>query len=269
MLVLRRSAQAGERGDGEILTGYQIRRDIWRSPNWGKSVSPELSSRDKITVLNKRSYKWFYDNIHSRYYDLLMKYCFLPFGGEAKCREELLTRVEFSSGERILDMCCGTGGATLAIAGKAGESSEIVGMDLSFGQLRRARKKRRLSKVRFLEGDAASTGFENGHFDKVFITHALHEMPRETRLEVLTEAKRILKERGRVIVLELDRPESMFVRLFAGLWLFYWLPLNFETSTRKDMLKRGLANEVREAGFRKVRKISKLRGVCQVVEGEK
>jgi ubiquinone/menaquinone biosynthesis C-methylase UbiE len=220
-------------------------------------------------VLRRKSYKWFYDNIHSRYYDLLMKYCFLPFGGEAKCREELLEPIDFSPGERILDMCCGTGGATLAIAGKAREASEIVGMDLSLGQLRRARKKRRLSRVRFVEADVASTGFEQGSFDKVFITHALHEMPRESRLEVLAEAKRILKERGRVIVLELDSPESSFVRLFAGLWLFYWLPFNLETSTRRDMLRHGLANEVREAGFRNVRKISKLRGVCQVVEGEK
>jgi demethylmenaquinone methyltransferase/2-methoxy-6-polyprenyl-1,4-benzoquinol methylase len=220
-------------------------------------------------VLNRKSYRWFYDNIHSRYYDLLMKYCFLPFGGEAKCREGLLAPIDFSPGEKILDMCCGTGGATVAIVGKAGEASVIIGMDISFGQLRRARKKRRLSKVRFLEGDVAGTGFEEGSFDKVFITHSLHEMQRENRLEVLTEAKRVLKEGGRVIVLELDRPESMFVRLFAGFWLFYWLPFNFETSTRRDMLKRGLAHEVREAGFRRVRKISKLRGVCQVVEGEK
>ncbi|MGB7062757.1 MAG: methyltransferase domain-containing protein [Candidatus Zixiibacteriota bacterium] len=220
-------------------------------------------------MLDRKSYKWFYDHIHSRYYDLLMKYCFLPFGGEAKCREELIAPIDFSPGEKILDMCCGTGGATLAIAGKAGEASEIIGMDLSLGQLRRARKKRHLSKVRFLEGDVASTGFEEGSFDKVFITHSLHEMPRRTRLEVLTEAKRVLKDRGRVIVLELDNPESIFVRLFAGLWLFYWLPFNAETSTRRDMLKHGLANEVREAGFQKVRKISKLRGVCQVVEGEK
>jgi demethylmenaquinone methyltransferase/2-methoxy-6-polyprenyl-1,4-benzoquinol methylase len=220
-------------------------------------------------VLNRKSYKWFYDHIHSRYYDLLMKYCFLPFGGEAKCRKELTAPIDFSPGERILDMCCGTGGATFAIAGKAGVASEIVGMDLSFGQLRRARKKRRLSKVRFLEGDVVRTGLEDCYFDKVFITHALHEMQRENRFEVLAEAKRVLKDGGRVIVLDLDNPESVFVRLFAGLWLFYWLPFNVETSTRRNMLKHGLANEVREAGFRKVRKISKLHGVCQVVEGEK
>ncbi|UCB52740.1 MAG: methyltransferase domain-containing protein [Candidatus Zixiibacteriota bacterium] len=220
-------------------------------------------------MLNRKSYRWFYDNIHCRYYDLLMKYCFLPFGGEGKCRGELIAPIDFSPGERVLDMCCGTGGATLAIARRAGETSGIIGMDLSSGQLRRAKKKRGLSKVRFLEGDAASTGFEGGHFDKVFITHALHEMQRQTRLEVLTEARRILKDKGRVIVLELDNPESVFLRLFAGFWFFYWLPFNVETPTRRDMLKHGLVNEVREAGFQKVRKISKLRGVCQVVEGEK
>ncbi len=220
-------------------------------------------------MLDRKSYRWFYDNIHSRYYDLLMKYCFLPFGGETKCREELIAPIDFSPGERILDMCCGTGGATSAIARKAGETSEIIGMDLSSGQLRMAKRKRHLSKVRFLEGDVASIGLEDSLFDKVFITHALHEMPRETRLEVLTEAKRVLKENGRVIVLELDSPENIFLRLFVGLWFFYWLPLNFETPTRRDMLKHGLANEVREAGFKNVRKISKFRGVCQIVEGGK
>jgi demethylmenaquinone methyltransferase/2-methoxy-6-polyprenyl-1,4-benzoquinol methylase len=220
-------------------------------------------------VLKRESYKWFYDNVHSRYYDLLMKYCFLPFGGEIRCRDELVAPVEFSPGERILDMCCGTGGATFAIARRAGEGSEIIGMDLSAGQIRAAEKKHRLGNVSFIEGDAAGTGFQGEHFDKVFITHALHEMTRENRLQVLNEAKRVLKGRGKVIVLELNKPDSVFLRLFAGLWFFYWLPLNFETPTRRDMLKHGLANEVREAGFRKVRKTSTHRGVFQVVEGEK
>jgi ubiquinone/menaquinone biosynthesis C-methylase UbiE len=220
-------------------------------------------------VWKRESYRWFYDNIHSRYYDLGMKYCFLPFGGEEKCRDELIAPVEFSPKERILDMCCGTGGATFAIARRAGEGSRIIGMDLSAGQIRVAEKKRRFGNVSFVEGDVAGTGFEEGRFDKVFITHALHEMTRETRLEVLSEAKRVLRAKGRVIVLELDEPKNVFLRLFAGLWFFYWLPFNFETPTRRDMLRHGPANEVKEAGFKKVRKIPKLGGVCQVVEGEK
>jgi len=132
-----------------------------------------------------------------------------------------------------------------------------------------AKMRRQFKNVEFVEGDVIRTGFEDGFFNKVFITHSLHEMTREDRLKVLSEARRILKEKGEVIVLELDRPKSRLLRLFAGLWFFYWLPFNFETPTRKDMLKHGVENEVQEGGFREVRKTSKHGGVFQVVLGEK
>ena len=78
-----------------------------------------------------------------------------------------------------------------------------------------------------------------------------------------------VKEKGKVIILELDNPESFLVRLFIGFWFFYWLPFNFETPTRRDMLKHGLANEAKESGFRNIRKTTKHKGVFQIVEGEK
>ena len=146
-------------------------------------------------------------------------------------------------------------------------------MDLSSGQIRIAKKNNHFGNISFVEGDATATGFEEGCFDRAFITHALHEMTREIRLQVLGEAKRILKDGGKVIVLELDSPKNFFVRMFIALWLGYWLPFNFETPTRRDMLKHGVANEVEEAGFSNIRKISQFRsnyrGVFQVVEGQK
>ncbi len=220
-------------------------------------------------VLNKSAYKWFYDHVHSYYYNALMKWCFLPFGGERKCREEMLSPVAFSKGDRILDMCCGTGGATYAISTKADQGSQIVGLDLSAGQLRVAKRRQELSHVQFVEGDAAQTPFPDAWFDKVFITHAIHEMPREIRLKVLSEGRRILKDDGQVIILELDDPKNLWIRFFIGLWFFYWLPFNFETPTRRDMLKHGVTKEVREAGFKNVTKESKYRGILQVVQGVK
>jgi demethylmenaquinone methyltransferase/2-methoxy-6-polyprenyl-1,4-benzoquinol methylase len=220
-------------------------------------------------MLSKNSYKWFYDHIHSRYYDLVMKWCYLPFGGEEECRKEVIAHIDFSSGERILDMCCGTGGATFAIARRAKQDSQIVGVDLSSGQIRSARKKNNFANVKFIEGDVTNAGFEDACFHKVFITHALHEMTREDRLRVLTEAWRILKDEGEVVVLEVDNPPSSFVRLFIALWFFYWLPFNFETPTRRDMLRHGLINELKATGFKKVRKVSKYRGIFQIVQGVK
>jgi len=81
------------------------------------------------------------------------------------------------------------------------------------------------------------TEFDDGSFDKVFITHAIHEMPRAERLKALREALRVAKEGGEVIVLELDRPPSVPVRLLMGFWVFYWLPGNFETQTTVSSMR--------------------------------
>jgi demethylmenaquinone methyltransferase/2-methoxy-6-polyprenyl-1,4-benzoquinol methylase len=219
--------------------------------------------------MRKEKYKWFYDRIHSRYYNLLMKYCFLPFGGERKCRLRLIEDIAYLPGERILDMCCGTGGCTLAVAGQATGRPQVIGMDLSSGQLGAAIRSGASDNIKFVEGDVRRTGFPAEHFDKVFIAHALHEMDRQERLAVLREARRVLKPSGQLIIIELDRPDSPLVRFFAGLWYGYWLPFNFETPTRRDMLKQGVLKEAAESGFTNLKCRRHYRGIFQVVTGYK
>jgi len=219
--------------------------------------------------VSEKAYKWWYDNIVSRYYNLMVAYCFLPFGGEKKARAGLIDEVTFQPGERILDMCCGTGNATFITAEKAPADVRITGLDLSTGQIRVATRKNRFPNVDFIAADATSIDFPDCAFDKVFIPHAVHEMFHDLRMRVLREARRVLRDGGQLIVLELDSPDSLLLRLLSGLWLFYWLPFNFETPTRREMLRIGLENEVREAGFRNVTKTPKHRGLFQVVTGEK
>lgn len=215
--------------------------------------------------MNRNLYKWWYDHIQSKFYNLMMKWMSLPFGGETALRKAMIEPVSFEKGERILDMCCGTGGATFSISERAGGMCEIVGMDLSSGQLHCAKKRQYYCPTRFIQSDVTDTGFQAKSFDKVFITHALHEMPRESRLQTLREAKRLLNHQSQVIVLELDNPPSMWLRIFIGLWFLYWLPGNFETPTRRDMFRHGLTNEVTESGFVDVQKYSAYHGIFQTV----
>jgi len=190
-------------------------------------------------------------------------------GGENRVRQTLVNAVDLREGDRVLDMCCGTGSATFLIAQKVGERSRVEAIDLSSGQIRVARKKNLLPNIEFLVMDASDTCFAEGCFDKVVIPHALHEMPRGTRLAVLGEARRILKESGTLAVLEMDNPPSLLWHLFIGFWWFYWVPFNPETPTRRDMLRHGVVEEVEEAGFRNVRKTSMYNGLLQVVKGQK
>jgi ubiquinone/menaquinone biosynthesis C-methylase UbiE len=219
--------------------------------------------------LEKRLYRWFYDHVLSRCYDLLIKWYFLPLGGEHRVRSEQVKAAGLREGSAVLDMCCGTGGATLAIAEQIGPEATIVGIDLSAGQIERARRKNRFANVDFLVGDAADTGFEEGQFDCVVIPYALHEMARDERLRVLKEARRVLADGGELAIVEMDTPPGLLNRLLVGFWAFYWVPFNPETRTRRDMLRHGLETEVREAGFCDVSKEPLFGGVFQVVKGRK
>lgn len=236
---------------------------------WWLAVQSIVRSRTNTMTLDRATYQWFYDHIHSRYYNLLTKWCFLPFGGEASCREASLDPVRFSPADKILDMCCGAGGSTRTLARIAGPRAALFGLDLSSGQLRLARRRRGLEGVPLVEADALQCPYLDGVFDKVVISYALHEMSREHRLAALAEARRVLRDGGVVVVPEMDSPPSPAVLWFIGFWFFYWLPFNFETPTRRDMLRHGLAREVGDAGFHSVTKVSQHRGVFQTVYGFK
>ena len=198
-----------------------------------------------------------------------MKFCYLPFDGEKKCREKLFEGVEFGTNEKILDMCCGTGGTAFLIAEKSDDGCEIIGINLSSGQLSKAKKKNTYTNVLFKEGNLTNTKFIEGFFDKVFISFALHEMKRDERLDVLKEAKRVLKDYGKLIIFEIDEPKSNLRKLFIYFWFFYWLPLNPETPTRKDLQKHKLTNEIKEVGFNIILKNNFYKRTFQTVVAQK
>jgi len=102
------------------------------------------------------------------------------------------------TGMDVLDIGCGTG-AHLKLYQK--ENCNIYGIDLSATMLKVARNK--LGKVADLKlGNAIDTGFADNKFDIVLSSTVLHEMSQKVRVNVLKEAKRILKNEGRIILID-------------------------------------------------------------------
>jgi len=235
-------------------------------PRWLRWPRPEARQGHR-----RPAYKWMYDHLESRVYDLALRWFLLPFGGEHRFRREMTSALDFAPGERVLDLCCGTGSSSAAIRERAGPSCRLVGVDLSRGQLARAARKPGCQPILLVEANAARAPFASGSFDCVVIPHALHEMPRETRLAVLREARRLLGPGGRVAVLELDDPPTRLRKILLGTWLGYWLPypINFENPTRRDMVKHGLGHELADAGFGEIRKVSRYHGTMQVLRASR
>lgn len=166
-------------------------------------------------------------------------------------------------------MGCGWGWTTLIVAQELADTSRVVAIDTSLERIGIAEARRSVPNIDFVAMDAAQTGFRGATFDKVVIAHLLHGMGRGKRRAVLREARRVLGEGGRVGVVEVDWPSSPLMRLYFNAWWHWWRPWRFQQATRRDMLRHGIAEELREAGFRRVRKVTVYHGGIQVVMGEK
>ncbi len=94
---------------------------------------------------------------------------------------------------RVLDLCCGQGNATEALA-KAGHS--VTGADFSARMLSHARE--RLPAGEFVEADAQDLPFEDDSFDVVVCSFGLMHVPDQPK--ALSEVRRVLKPEGQFIM---------------------------------------------------------------------
>ncbi|HET8600133.1 MAG TPA: methyltransferase domain-containing protein [Segeticoccus sp.] len=115
-------------------------------------------------------------------------------------------------GERMLEIGPGSGLQALHVAARLGQDGRLEAMDVQQGMLdvvgRRARR-RRLTNLRVVRGDAHQLPFEDNQFDAVYMVTVLGEIPHPAG--VLTEVKRVLRPGGRLVVGEFA--DRHYVRL--------------------------------------------------------
>ena len=121
------------------------------------------------------------------------------------------------SGDRVLDVCCGTGDLALA-AREAG--GVVTGLDFSEAMLERARRKE--PALEWVSGDALALPFAEGSFEAVTIGFGLRNLADAEH--GLAEMRRVLSPGGRVAILEITRPRG-FLRPFYRFWFDGVIPL--------------------------------------------
>ena len=95
-------------------------------------------------------------------------------------------------------------------------------------------KKEHLSNVTLKQMDATALEFQVGAFDEILISLVLHELDETLAARLILEAKRVLKDSGRIIVTEWDKQEKKSRRaLFAPIALLE--PKPYKRFMRKDM----------------------------------
>lgn len=157
---------------------------------------------------------------------------------------------------RVLDVACGTGDFSIAVAkemirrsascscpgstGDAGKSGEagnagaagnaagsVTGLDLSEGMLKIMEKKicdEGLDGIITCRtGDCEALDFPDGTFDRVTVAFGVRNF--EDREKGLREMLRVLKPGGKLVILELSVPSNALIRWLFNLYFLHILPL--------------------------------------------
>ena len=131
-------------------------------------------------------------------------------GRERQLRDRMIQLARLHFGNSDLDIGCGTG--TLAIAAKkrVGSAGAVFGIDASPAMVAKATRKSARARVdvTFANAVVEALPFPDARFDVVLSTLMLHHLPRPVRRQCAAEIRRVLKSRGRLLVVDFGRPQA-------------------------------------------------------------
>lgn len=153
---------------------------------------------------------------------------------------KLVKFAQVASGERVLDVACGTGVVALTAARKG---ATVSGLDLSPALIERARKNADIAgaTIDFTEGDAEALPYPDGAFDVVLSQFGHIFAPRPA--VVVREMLRVLRTGGR-IAFSTWPPELFLARFLAFIPRF--LPPPPGAATPESPMSWGDPNVIRE-----------------------
>jgi ubiquinone/menaquinone biosynthesis C-methylase UbiE len=185
---------------------------------------------------------------------------------ESKARQRALDFAAIQNGEKVLEVALGTGLNFVEIL-RRNPNGWVDGIDVSMKMVEKARK--RISKTRqnnytLYLCDCRRLPFEDETFDVIMSQYLLDILPVEDFIPILLEFKRVLKEGGRIVLVNMTKGERWLNQIYEGI---YKLKLPLLAGCRGVMAQPFLG----EIGFREFHRdfISQLGFPSEVVLGIK
>jgi demethylmenaquinone methyltransferase/2-methoxy-6-polyprenyl-1,4-benzoquinol methylase len=180
-------------------------------------MTKKLNLKEHITSKQKkqRYVTQMFETIAPRYDFITV---FLSYGMDRGWKRTLLDMLRLKGDEKTLDLACGTGDITFALADRL-PSGKSLGLDITHGMLVIAESKRRAknaANVFFHQADIMQMPFADASFDCITCGYALRNVPDIE--SALMEIKRVLKPGGRFLSLDFAHPKN---RVYRWLYLRY------------------------------------------------
>ena len=185
---------------------------------------------------------------------------------------------------KVLDLCCGTGKMMELECRAVGADTTVIGLDFNREMINVGYKKltRLLNNYNFslIQGDASSLPFEDNSFDCITIAFGLRNIPHKRK--AISEMYRVLKPGGKVVCLELSKPEMPIFKNIYNLYFNCVLPVlgylgtqdkaayyYLRDSVNGFMSKNQLKSEFNNVGFKNSGFKSLTLGIASIHHGIK
>ena len=217
----------------------------------------------------------------ARRYDLIND--LQSFGLHRLWKRRVVALTQMKPGDRALDLCCGTGDISFALAQRG---AETIGLDFSPQMLEVAAQRRgknsqlKNCNLKFQQGDAQTLPFPDNSFDAVTVGYGLRNLTSWER--GLDEMARVARPGGRIVVLDFGKPANPLWRKIYFLHLRCSVPLigllfcgnasayaYILESLQHYPAQLAVAEKMRTLKLKNVRVINLLGGAMAINYGEK
>jgi len=184
-------------------------------------------------------------HVLTRFYDTVVRVS----TRERTVKRALIEQVNARAGQHVLDLGCGTGTLTVALANRY-PSAAITGLDADAEALAIAQGKAHSTGVlmNLTHGRAEALPFAEASFDRVVSSLFFHHLTLQQKAAVLREVQRVLNPGGELHVADWGRPANAVMR---GAFFTVQLLDGFETTA--DSVAGRLPELIAHAGFADVR----------------
>jgi demethylmenaquinone methyltransferase / 2-methoxy-6-polyprenyl-1,4-benzoquinol methylase len=164
-------------------------------------------------------------NTVARRYDLMNT--LLSFGIHHLWKRTAVQMLDLSPGQRVLDVCGGTGDLAILAARAVDTTGNVVIYDINRLMIDAGRNKvigSGLKKqIRWVQGDAERLPFPDAYFDAAMVGFGIRNV---TRMDQgFAEMQRILKPGGKMMCLEFSKPTAPVFRWLYDFYSFHIMPL--------------------------------------------
>jgi demethylmenaquinone methyltransferase/2-methoxy-6-polyprenyl-1,4-benzoquinol methylase len=189
-----------------------------------KSADEVYFGYERINTMDKTNRVLQHFSSVARHYDFMNT--LLSFGIHYAWKRSAVRMLKLAPGDRILDVCGGTGDLAILAARAVGAAGRVIIYDINRDMIQAGMQKAIDSEIEkrlgYIQGNAESISFPDCHFDTAMVGFGIRNVTHMKK--GFEEMYRVLKPGGKMMCLEFSKPIWPIFRWLYDFYSFYIMP---------------------------------------------